>query len=121
MTGALIGRSEGKYLQVNAKLVVLATGGFQGNSQLRSQHLGFGADNLFVRSNAGSVGDGMQLSGAVGAGTSRGMNTYYGHLLAAPLRAEGVDPSEFLALAQYRKFPFSFRPNFIVCFVTDNG
>lgn len=121
MTGGVIRRGEGKYLQVNAKLVVLATGGFQGNSQLRSQHLGSGADNLFVRSNAGSVGDGIQLSGAVGAGTSRGMNTYYGHLLAAPLRAEGVDPSEFLALAQYRMVQFSFCRDGIINFVTDNG
>lgn len=46
-------------------------------------HLGQGGDNIFVRSNRGSVGDGLTLATAVGAGTSRGMNTYYGHLLAA--------------------------------------
>lgn len=31
------------------------------------------------------------------------MNTYYGHLLAAPLRAEDVDPKDYLPLAQYRQ------------------
>lgn len=67
-------------------------------------HLGQGGDNIFVRSNRGSVGDGLTLATAVGAGTSRGMNTYYGHLLAAPLRSEAVDPKNFLSLAQYRMY-----------------
>lgn len=84
--------------------MVLATGGFQGNAGLTSTHLGQGADNIFVRSNRGSVGDGLTLATAVGAGTSAGMNTYYGHLLAAPLRADKVDPKDFLSLAQYREY-----------------
>ncbi|KAE8332952.1 hypothetical protein BDV39DRAFT_188996 [Aspergillus sergii] len=90
------------YYEVKAQHVVLATGGFQGNSELTSMHLGQGGDNIFVRSNRGSVGDGLTLATAVGAGTSRGMNTYYGHLLAAPLRSEDVDPKDFLSLAQYQ-------------------
>ncbi|QMW39194.1 hypothetical protein G4B11_002474 [Aspergillus flavus] len=90
------------YYEVKAQHVVLATGGFQGNAGLTSMHLGQGGDNIFVRSNRGSVGDGLTLATAVGAGTSRGMNTYYGHLLAAPLRSEDVDPKNFLSLAQYQ-------------------
>jgi hypothetical protein len=70
---------------------------------MRSKYLGQGGDNIFVRSNPGSVGDGLKLAIESGAGTSRGMNTYYGHLLAAPLRAEDVDPKDYLPLAQYRK------------------
>ncbi|OJK00106.1 hypothetical protein ASPACDRAFT_1868574 [Aspergillus aculeatus ATCC 16872] len=93
---------DAQYCTVTAKMVVLATGGFQGSAQLTSTHLGPGGDNIFVRSNKGSVGDGLALASAAGAGTSRGMGTYYGHLLAAPLRAEDVDPKEFLALAQYQ-------------------
>lgn len=91
------------YYKVQAKQVVLAMGGFQGNAGLTSTHLGQGGDNIFVRSNKGSVGYGLTLATAVGAGTSRGMNTYYGHLLAAPLREEDVDPQDFLSLAQYRE------------------
>jgi succinate dehydrogenase/fumarate reductase flavoprotein subunit len=91
------------YVQVNAKIVVLATGGFQGSPDLIARYLGQGSDNIFVRSNKGSVGDGLSLAVSVGAGTSRGMNTYYGHLLAAPLRVGDVDPKDFLPLAQYRK------------------
>lgn len=70
---------------------------------MTSKYLGQGGDNIFVRSSRGSVGDGLKLAIESGAGTSRGMNTYYGHLLAAPLRAEDVDPKDYLPLAQYRK------------------
>lgn len=92
------------YFQVTAQKVVLATGGFQGSSSLTSQYLGQGADNVFVRSNKGSVGDGLNLAVGAGAATSRGMNTYYGHLMAAPLRADQVDPKDYLPLAQYREY-----------------
>lgn len=100
--GAMI-RREGSLYQVTAKTVVLATGGFQGSSSLTAQYLGQGADNIFVRSNRGSVGDGLNLAVGAGAATSRGMNTYYGHLMAAPLRADQVDPKDYLPLAQYRE------------------
>jgi hypothetical protein len=109
--GAIIRREfpDGKvpqYLEVRAKIVTLATGGFQGSPSLTSRYLGQGGNNMFVRSNRGSVGDGLNLASSVGAGSSRGMNTYYGHLLAAPLRAEYVDPKDFLPLAQYRKLSY---------------
>lgn len=65
--------------------------------------LGQGGDNNFVRSNRGSVGDGLNLAIGAGAGTSRGMNTYYGHLMASPLRADEVEPKDYLPLAQYRE------------------
>lgn len=91
------------YYEVKAKLVVLATGGFQGSPSMTAKYLGQGGDNIFVRSNRGSVGDGLDLAIAAGAGTSRGLNTFYGHLLAAPVRAEDVSPQDYLPLAQYRK------------------
>ncbi|KAL2851709.1 FAD binding domain-containing protein [Aspergillus pseudodeflectus] len=109
ITGAIVRRGAASYpqepatyCQVTARMVVLATGGFQGSSSLTSQYLGQGADNIFVRSNKGSVGDGLNLAVAVGAATSRGMNTYYGHLMAAPLSADQVDPKDYLPLAQYQ-------------------
>lgn len=77
---------------------------------MTSKYLGQGSDNIFVRSNRGSVGDGFNLAIEAGAGTSRGMNTYYGHLLAAPLRAEDVNPKDYLPLAQYREKRSSFNP-----------
>lgn len=53
-----------------------------------AKYLGEGGDNIFVRSNGDSVGDGLGLAISAGAGTSRGMNTLYGRLLAASVRAE---------------------------------
>jgi len=91
------------YIEVRAKNVVMATGGFQGSPDLTSRYIGPGGDNIFVRSNIGSVGDGLTATSKIGAATSRGMSTFYGHLLAAPLRREDVDPKNFLPLAQYRK------------------
>jgi succinate dehydrogenase/fumarate reductase flavoprotein subunit len=91
------------HYQVKAKLVILATGGFQGSPSMTAKYLGYGGDNIFVRSNRGSVGDGLSLAIAAGAGTSKGLNTFYGHLLAAPLRAEDASPHDYLPLAQYRK------------------
>ncbi|GKZ27730.1 hypothetical protein AbraCBS73388_005460, partial [Aspergillus brasiliensis] len=106
VTGAVIrrnfGSSEAKYYQVNAMAVVLATGGFQGSHDLVATYLGPGMDNIFVRSNRGSAGDGNNLARSVGAGLSQGLSTYYGHLMAAPLRQENVDPKDFLPLAQYQ-------------------
>lgn len=86
-------------------MVIAATGGFQGSPELRARYIGPGADNLFVRSNSGSVGDGLRLASLAGAGTSSGLATYYGHLMAAPLRREDITPKEYLALAQYRELP----------------
>lgn len=109
ISGAIVRRNqsqahEAEYIEVRAKIVVLSTGGFQGSKTLTSTHLGPGGSNIFVRSNPGSVGDGLNLAVAAGAGTSRGLDTYYGHLMAAPLRAEDVQPKDFLPLAQYRMF-----------------
>ncbi|KAJ5638148.1 hypothetical protein N7490_008027 [Penicillium lividum] len=105
VTGAIVrektSESE-KYYEVKAKVVVMATGGFQGSHSLTASYLGQGGDNIFVRSNPGSVGDGLSLASRSGAGTTRGMNTYYGHLLAAPVRAQDVDPKDYLPLAQYQ-------------------
>ncbi|KAL2802511.1 FAD binding domain-containing protein [Aspergillus granulosus] len=105
--GAIVRRADPRggsasYYEIKARTVVLATGGFQGSSSLTAQYLGQGADNIFVRSNKGSVGDGLNLAVGAGAGTSRGMSTYYGHLMAAPLQADRVNPKDYLALAQYQ-------------------
>lgn len=98
------GSTNGKYIEVRAKVVVMATGGFQGSNELRSRFIGPGAEDMFVRSNVGSVGDGLRLAAEAGATTSTGLSTYYGHLLASPVKREDVTPQDFLLLAQYRRY-----------------
>lgn len=109
ITGAILQRISSnatqspEHIKVTAKLVVMSTGGFQGSPGLRAQFFGPGGDNIFVRSNSGSVGDGLKLALSAGAETSRGLATYYGHLMAAPLRKEDITPQDYLPLVQYRK------------------
>lgn len=102
VTGAVLRRADGSLVHCSARAVVIATGGFQGSPQLVSAHIGEGADNIFVRSNPHSTGDGFKLASQIGAGTSRGLSTFYGHLLPSPLQRRDVDPSHFIHLAQFQ-------------------
>jgi succinate dehydrogenase/fumarate reductase flavoprotein subunit len=84
---------------VEARAVLLATGGFQGDSELVKRFLGWDADRMLLRSNPGSTGDGFRLATAAGAAASRGLGGFYGHLVPAPLTA--FEPEHYLPLTQY--------------------
>src|SRR5262249_18865324 len=62
---------------VAAGAVLLATGGFQGDPALVASLLGPHADDMLVRSNPGSVGDGFRLATAAGAAASRALGGFY--------------------------------------------
>ncbi|BCT75241.1 flavocytochrome c [Sinomonas cyclohexanicum] len=79
--------------------LVLATGGFAGSAEKLGSAIGRNADRLVHRANKGSVGDGLDHAKALGAAASRGMSTFYGHLLPSPLAS--FEPEEFLPLSQY--------------------
>ncbi|MGP5929820.1 FAD-binding protein [Corynebacterium glyciniphilum] len=83
---------------VAAKAVVLATGGFQGDTLLRQQFIGNGADDIAVRSNPNSVGDGFRLGQQAGAAASRHLSGFYGHTLPSPVP---VTIDVFLKLTLY--------------------
>ena len=85
--------------ELRARAVLLATGGFQGDAELKKRFLGWDADRILVRSNRGSVGDGFRLAASAGAAASHGLGTFYGHTVAAPLSA--FEPGSYLPLAQY--------------------
>ncbi len=105
-TGAVttvLAQREGERVTMPAGAVVLATGGFQGNPELTTRYIGRWADRMPVRSNPQSVGDGLLMALEVGAGTSRGLHAFYGHLLPAPPAV--VAPSDFLpATAYYSRY-----------------
>jgi fumarate reductase flavoprotein subunit len=78
--------------------VVLATGGFQGDRSLVREHVTPEADNLLLRANPWSCGDGLRLGLAAGASLSEGLGEFYGRNMPAPpavVRAE-----DFVPLAQ---------------------
>jgi succinate dehydrogenase/fumarate reductase flavoprotein subunit len=86
-------------VEIAARAVLLATGGFQGDGELVSRLIGPGAERMPVRSNPGSVGDGLRLGQAAGASLSGAVDSFYGHLI--PDRLERFEPADFLPLTQY--------------------
>jgi succinate dehydrogenase/fumarate reductase flavoprotein subunit len=94
--GAVLIRGD---VEVAARAVLLATGGFQGDGELVGRLIGSGAERMPVRSNPGSVGDGMRLGRAAGASLSRFLSAFYGHLI--PDRLDRFDAADYLPLTQY--------------------
>ena len=86
-------------IEVRAPWVLLATGGFQNDPELRARHLGPGGADMLVRSNPNSDGTGLRMAGSAGAATSRHMSSFYGHAMPAPL-SRALEPRDFLRLAQ---------------------
>ncbi len=64
--------------------VVLATGGFQGDTELVQRYVSEHARELRLRANRWSTGDGLRLGLAAGAPTSAGMDEFYGRNMPAP-------------------------------------
>jgi succinate dehydrogenase/fumarate reductase flavoprotein subunit len=77
--------------------VVLATGGFQGSTELVREHITGEAGELRLRANPWSAGDGLRLALGAGARLSAGIDEFYGRNLAAAPR---IAPKDFVPLAQ---------------------
>ncbi|HWI82365.1 FAD-dependent oxidoreductase [Ramlibacter sp.] len=71
-------------IEVRARSVVLATGGFQGNAELLARHVSPHAAAMYLRGNPWSTGDGLLAALDGGAATSCALDTFYGHALTAP-------------------------------------
>lgn len=93
---------DGDRIAIEADAVIIATGGFQGNEQLVEQHVTEGTENLYLRSNPWSTGDGLLAAQDVGGKTTAGLGTFYGHTMAAP-PAE-ISPDQFADATQYYGF-----------------
>lgn len=82
---------------VRAAATLLATGGFQGNHDLRRELMGPHSDGLLLRANPYSRGDGLRLGLSVGGELTGRATAYYGHLISEPTATFG--PGEFLRLS----------------------
>jgi succinate dehydrogenase/fumarate reductase flavoprotein subunit len=71
-------------VEVQARSVILATGGFQGNAELLARHVTPYADSMYLRANPWSTGDGLLAALDVGAATTPWLDTFYGHAMTAP-------------------------------------
>ena len=83
---------------MEAEAVVVATGGFQGNSELVMRYITPNVSNMYLRSNPWSTGDGFLAATEVGAAVSPGLDCFYGHAIAAPPAV--FSPNEFLDVSQ---------------------
>lgn len=93
---------DGERITIDADAVVVATGGFQGNEQLLEQYVTDATENLYLRSNPWSTGDGLLAATNVGAKTTAGLGTFYGHTMVAP--PGEVSPDRFADATQYYGF-----------------
>ena len=83
--------------EVPADPTILATGGFQGDRELVRRYITPEADELVLRANPWSSGDGLRLALDRGAEVSDGLDEFYGRNMAA---APSIDPEDFVRLAQ---------------------
>jgi succinate dehydrogenase/fumarate reductase flavoprotein subunit len=109
MTGALV-RAGGE-LRVKEPLrslpegtpVILATGGFQGDRQLVRRYITPEVDEVRLRSNPWSTGDGLRFGLEAGADLTPGMDEFWGRNMPAP--PAQLDSRGFVPLGQlYARF-----------------
>ncbi|MET0908099.1 MAG: FAD-dependent oxidoreductase [Ilumatobacteraceae bacterium] len=89
----------GEPLVRSAPWTLLASGGFQADPELLAEHVHPAAPTMPLRSNRASTGDGLRAALAVGAGTSPGMDGFYGHLISWP--TDVWVPGVYTLLSQY--------------------
>lgn len=97
VTGGIVSHADGD-IAVTSPWTILATGGMQGDPEMRARHVGPEARDMLLRSNAASVGEGVRLGLAVG-GTVPDNDGFYGHLI--PEGTPWGEPKLFRALAQH--------------------
>src|SRR4051794_39149418 len=78
--------------------LVLASGGFQANPELLRRHVTAQAEELVLRAAPGSSGDGLRIGLEMGAGTSGGMDQFYGRNMPAP--PARIGEHDFVRLGQ---------------------
>jgi fumarate reductase flavoprotein subunit len=71
----------GKPVQLRARAVVLADGGYQADFELIGQHITTAPEKLKQRGAATGVGDGLRMARSLGAATTR-LDAFYGHMLS---------------------------------------
>ena len=98
VAGAITTHPDGE-TELRAPRILLATGGFQADPDLRAQHIHPAARTMRLRSNPHSTGGGMRLGLAAGGAVAGPNSGYYGHLLArgCPMRGD----SDFVRYTQY--------------------
>ncbi|WSA74775.1 FAD-binding protein [Streptomyces sp. NBC_01799] len=99
VVGADLRAADGTRRHVRARATLIATGGFQGDIDLRTAHVHPHADRMELRSNPHSRGGGYRLATQAGAATGRDDAGFYGHLI--PSGIPFADPADFVDMSLY--------------------
>ncbi|GHH25498.1 FAD-dependent oxidoreductase [Streptomyces lanatus] len=99
VAGAELVTRGGTRRTVRATSTLLATGGFQGDTELRKEFVHPQADRMELRSNPHSRGGGYRLAVSAGAVTGSAGAGFYGHLV--PSGVPFTDPADFVDLSLY--------------------
>lgn len=102
-------RSQGAMLEIHAKAVVLAAGGFESNSEMRTRYLGPGWDLAKVRGTKYNMGDGIRM--ALDAGAMPFGNWSGCHAVGWDLNAPEFGDLSVGDAFQKHSYPFSVMVN----------
>lgn len=97
--GARCRMPDGSPREIEARWTLLATGGYQGDPELRQRLIHPQARGLQLRANPYSDGDGLRLAASAGAAVGKPGAGFYGHLIPAGVALS--EPSMFVDLAMY--------------------
>lgn len=101
----VIARSRGGMIQIDAKAIILACGGFESSPEMRRRYLGEGWDLMKVRGTRYNTGDGFSMALAVGAQTC-------GHWGCAHASLVSEDSPQMEAVGSIRySYPFGIMVN----------
>lgn len=99
VVGARVVGADGEARELRADHTLLATGGFQGDPELREELVGPLAGTLPLRANPHSRGAGLRLARSVGAAVGADRAGFYGHLV--PSGVPFADSADFVELSLY--------------------
>jgi succinate dehydrogenase/fumarate reductase flavoprotein subunit len=97
--GAVVRDANGDVHEIRAGATLLATGGFQGDADLRASEIHPNARNLPLRSNHYSTGDGLRLARSAGARFVNDDAGFYGHLF--PAGVEVGENDDYVGITLY--------------------
>jgi succinate dehydrogenase/fumarate reductase flavoprotein subunit len=78
---AVIGKQVGSEIELRARAIILATGGFSANKEMVKRYIGPHADQCKLRGSKQDTGDGLRMALAVGA-KAVNLKYFYGHLIS---------------------------------------
>jgi fumarate reductase flavoprotein subunit len=78
---AVIGKQVGSEIELRARAIILATGGFSANKELVKKYIGPHADECKLRGSKQDTGDGLRMALAAGA-KAVNLRYFYGHLIS---------------------------------------